>query len=88
MFFYIVFFRYFVIFGNFGGSSGLRLALFWGAKKSNKGRFFPQRLPGASQGRIWDPFLVDLGGIFDVLLDLFSMLFSLCSSSVFDMGEV
>ena len=31
---------------------------------------------------------MDLGGIFDVFLDLFSMLFSLCSSSVFDMGDV
>ena len=45
-------------------------------------------LPVPMLRQVWDPFLVDLGGVFDVLLDFFSMLFSLCSSSVFDMGDV
>ena len=31
---------------------------------------------------------MDLGGILDVVLDKFSMIFSLCSGSVLDIGDV
>ena len=31
---------------------------------------------------------MDLGGILDVVLDKFSVIFFLCSSSVFDIGDV
>ena len=31
---------------------------------------------------------MDLGGILDVVLDKFSMIFFLCSGSVFDIGDV
>ena len=61
---------------------------FWGAKEPKKGTLF---LKGSQEGP-WEglgsDFSVDLGGILDVVLDKFSMIFFLCSSSVFDIGDV
>ena len=45
----------------------------------------PRRVPGRDFEPIWSGF----GEVFlDVFLDLLSMVFLLCSSSVFDMGDV
>ena len=63
-----------------GLQNGL-VAVFWGSQKAKEKHCFCQRLPGGSLGRIFKRFGVDLGDILCLFLDMFSVVFLLCSSS-------
>ena len=61
----------------FGLPLGSHLATL-GTKIGGNWALFAEGLPGESQGGIWDAFYVDLGGIFDLIFDVFWVEFWHC----------